>query len=88
MDTQSSQKGVGNGARIVTFTNGQHGKWASREVVATFPDAASITLLDGEGVDVAVGGATARFSLAPWQSAMLEVTLSAPHGREVLRNGG
>lgn len=64
-----------DGARIVTFTNGQHGKWASREVVATFPDAASITLLDGEGVDVAVSGATARFSLAPWQSAMLEVTL-------------
>ncbi len=62
-----------DGTQIVTFTNGQHGKWETREVVATFPGAASVAKLDGESVDVAAAGAIARFTLAPWQSAMLEV---------------
>ena len=58
-----------DGSKVLTFTNSG---WSPSKVEATVPDAnAVLPFLCGD-VDVKVSGASARFSLKPWQSIMLE----------------
>jgi hypothetical protein len=58
-----------DGSKVLTFTNSG---WSPSIVEATVPDAvAPLPFLCGD-VEVEVSGASAKFSLRPWQSIMLE----------------
>lgn len=58
-----------DGAKVLTFTNPG---LDAHYVEATVPDAASVAPLLCGDVAVETSGASARFSLGPWQSIMLE----------------
>ena len=58
-----------DGSKVLTFTNSG---WSPSMVEATVPDATAVLPFLCGDVDVKVTGASARFSLRPWQSIMLE----------------
>ena len=59
----------GDGSKILTFTNPG---WEARRVEAVVPDVATVAPFLCADVAVKFDGATAKFSLRPWQSIMLE----------------
>ena len=58
-----------DGSKVLTFTNSG---WSPSMVEATVPDAAALLPFLCGDVEVEVSGASAKFSLKPWQSIMLE----------------
>lgn len=58
-----------DGAKVLTFTNPG---WEAHDVEAVVPGATTVSPFLCGDVAVKTDGATARFSLRPWQSVMLE----------------
>lgn len=58
-----------DGSKILTFTNPG---WEARHVEIAVPEASAVAPFLCGGTDVETAGATAKFSLRPWQSIMLE----------------
>ena len=59
----------GDGSKVLTFTNPG---WAENRVEAMVPGASSVSAFLCGDVAVETSGATASFTLMPWQSVMLE----------------
>ena len=58
-----------DGSKVLTFSNPG---WDPHDVEATVPDASSVSPFLCGDVAVETNGATAKFTLKPWQSIMLE----------------
>jgi len=71
-----------DGSKVLTFTNPG---WETRDVEATVPGAAAVSPFLCGDVAVDVVGATARFTLKPWQSIMLQAEMKGWNPDEVRR---